>query len=136
MTLDRHRKTHPRTFIAAAACAAVLSLPAATARAATVASGFLWSENAERMVCFVWNVSNAPLKVLSTEIVDDAGNAVTSYDNCVAQPVQPGKRCGFLAYDVTQAGGRVTIEGPRGRVRGTCQLLAPGSIGITTSDLR
>lgn len=122
--------------IAAIACGMGMLLGAATAQAGTLASGFLWSEDAERMVCFVWNVGDAPVDITSAQIVNSNGSAIVTISNCTVQPLKPGERCGMTGYGVTQAAGRVKVEGPRGRLRGTCQLLADGLVSVASTEMR
>ena len=110
-----------RSLLAAPAFAAALMLGGATAWAGTLASGYLWSENADRMVCFVWNVSDSPVTLQSAKVVNEDGVAFATFGNC-SGTLQPSKRCGFVAYNLQQAAGRVTIDTPRNRVRGPCQL--------------
>jgi hypothetical protein len=124
-----------RAARAALGCAAILLLGPARARAGTLASGFLWSENADRMVCFVWNVSDAPVTLQSAKIVNEEGNAFATFGNCNGT-LQPGKRCGFVAYNLQQAGGRVSIDVPRNRIRGTCQLLDDNVVTLATTEMR
>lgn len=124
-----------RDLLAAAACGAILLLGDVSAWAGTLASGFLWSENASRMVCFVWNVSESPVTLQGAKIVNDSGVPFSTFGNC-SGVLAPGKRCGFLAYDVAQGGGRVTIDAPRNRVRGTCQLLDGDVFALATTEMR
>lgn len=128
---DRARR---RVFVAVALGVTFL-IGAIPAWAGTLASGFLWSENADRMVCFVWNVSESPVNLQSAKIVNESGVAFASFGNC-SGTLQPGKRCGFVAYDLQQAGGRVTIDVPRSRVRGTCQLLDGDVFTLATTEMR
>lgn len=137
MQLERHRPCRfVRSRIAAAACGLSMLLGATTAHAVTIASGFLWSEDAEQMVCFLWNVGDTPVNVSSAQILNSSGVPFVTFSSCTLQPLQPGKRCGMQAYDVTQAGGRMKIDAPRSRVRGTCQLLGPGLVSIATTEMR
>ena len=124
-----------RRVFAAAAMGATLLLGEIPVWAGTLASGFLWSENANRMVCFVWNVSDSPVTLQSAKVVNEDGFAFATFGSCNGT-LQPGKRCGFYAYDVAQGGGRVTIDAPRGKVRGTCQLLASGNVSVATTEMR
>ena len=131
----RTRNRAARACLALALAAATLAV-APAARAATLASGYLWSEEATQMVCFLWNVSASPVNVTSAGIFNANGANVTFYDTCATKPLQPGARCGFLAYNVTQAGGRAQIDVPRNRVRGTCQLNKDGNFVIVTTEMR
>lgn len=122
-------------LFAAIACGAALLLGGVPARAGTLASGFLWSENASRMVCFVWNVSESPVTLQAATIVNASGVPFSTSGSC-SGVLAPGKRCGFVAYDVAQGGGRVTIDAPRNRVRGTCQLLDDDVFSRATAEMR
>ncbi len=132
---SRTRNRAARACLALALAAAALAA-APAARAATLASGYLWSENATSMVCFLWNVSASPVNVQSAGIYNSGGTNVTSYDGCTSQPLQPGKRCGFQALNVAQAAGRAQIDVARNRVRGTCQLSRDGNLIVEATPMQ
>lgn len=133
---DPHPRRARRTLLASLACSAALLLGGAgAASAGTLSSGFLWSENADRMVCFVWNVSDSPVTLQSAKVVNEDGVGFATFGNC-SGTLQAGKRCGFVAYNVQQAAGRVTIDTPRNRVRGTCQLLDDNVFTLATTEMR
>ena len=135
MTPRRTRNRAARACLALALAAATLAT-APAARAATLASGYLWSENATSMVCFLWNVSASPVNVQSVGIYNSGGTNVTFYDACTGQPLQPGKRCGFQAVNVAQAAGRAQIDVARNRVRGTCQLSRDGNLIVEATEMQ
>jgi hypothetical protein len=117
--------------------AALLSLvDAKGGHAAVIASGYLWSEDASQMVCFVLNVSSTPVKILSAKIVSSSGVTIDNSDTCTQLgTLQPGQRCGLVAPTV-QAAGIVEIDAPKGRVRGTCQLNASGNVILESTEMR
>jgi hypothetical protein len=89
--------------------------------AGILASGYLWSDDAEAMVCLVLNVSATPVTITAAKIVDAAGTTIATFNGCDQVTLQPGGRCAVRAK-TKQAAGIVKLDGPRGRVRGNCQL--------------
>lgn len=128
---DTLRRRLRRTALAAAL---LLLGGAQSSPAATLASGVLWSEDAVQIVCFVVNVSAQAVKIESARIVNSSGGNATGYNGCVGT-LLPGKRCGMNA-EITQGAGIVVVDAPKGRVRGTCQLNAYGSVGLLTTEMR
>lgn len=110
-----------RTTAAIGLAAALLLGSAQIARAGVLASGYLWSDDAEAMVCPLVNVSATPVTITAAKIVDVSGTTIASFNGCDQVTLQPGGRCAVRAK-AKQAAGIVRLDGPRGRVRGNCQL--------------
>lgn len=110
-----------RTTATISLAAALLLGSAQIARAGVLASGYLWSDDAEAMVCLLVNVSATPVKITAAKIVDAVGTTIATYNGCDQVTLQPGGRCAVRAK-TKQAAGIVQLDVPRARVRGNCQL--------------
>lgn len=124
----------PRKGVATFLAATTVAL-AASAQATPLASGYLSSDNATSMVCYVFNVGSIPVTVLSAKIVNYAGSNITALDSCFQVTLQPGQRCG-VSGNATQAAGVVQIDGPKSRVRGTCQINNAGHDILGATEMR
>jgi hypothetical protein len=105
------------------------------AGAGVLASGYLWSDDAEAMVCLLLNVSATPVTITAAKIVDVSGTTIATYNGCDQVTLQPGQRCAVRAK-TKQAAGIAQLDGPRGRVRANCQLNTVDNGILASTEMR
>ncbi len=120
-------------FLIATAAVLGLGSPRASA-AATIASGRLWSEDAEAILCTLLNVGSTPVKVLSSRMIDGDGGNVLGFNNCFNKTLQPDRQCTFSVY-TQQAAGIFKIDASKSHVRGICELQTKDQVVIGISEM-
>ena len=124
-----------RGLIGLFALAVSLLGTATGARAGVLASGYLWSNDAVSMACFVLNAGSTEVEIVSSKMVDGTGATLLGYEDCaVKKKIGPGKRCG-MQVTTKQAAAILVVKGSKARLRGTCQLNGTGNNIIATTPM-